>query len=381
MTSRFLFSRPRRGAIALGLAIVALHYVTIDWLATHIGPARAETPPPPAAISAQLRLTLPEPAPAPVAPAPAKPVVAAKPKAAPKPAVAPQPATTDAAADTGSGPAGPAMPLEEPGAAAAPAAASAAAAPDPAAEPAAVKASAEAAPAGPEPAMPRRYNVNLPASADFLLDVKRRDADGTTWSGEAAMSWRNRAGQYKATLEVGLSMLVTRINLLVVSSEGVIDDAGIAPVTMTEKRKGRALTATHFNRETGRITFSASERSYPLPPGAQDKASLPFQLAGIGRSDVNQFAGDIDLFVGEDKEANLFHFVFIGEEEIDTRMGRLVTVHLSRPPKRGTYSSRLDIWLAPSQGWYPVQIRNTEASGALTTQTVSRITVTEPTGQ
>ena len=27
--------------------------------------------------------------------------------------------------------------------------------------------------------------------------------------------------------------------------------------------------------------------------------------------------------------------------------------------------------------WYPVQMRNTEASGALTTQTVSNITMTE----
>jgi hypothetical protein len=168
--------------------------------------------------------------------------------------------------------------------------------------------------------------------------------------------------------------------LLVVTSEGQIDDNGIAPVTATEKRKGRSLTATHFNRDQGRITFSASELSYPLLAGAQDKATLPFQLAGMARADINQLQGNVDLFVGEDREANVFRFNLVGEEELETKMGRLLTWHLSRPPKPGTYSSRLDIWLAPDRGWYPVQIRNTEGSGAVTTQLVTHITAIDSPG-
>ena len=212
------------------------------------------------------------------------------------------------------------------------------------------------------------------------MQVLRVDPDGTVWNGAGALSWQQDGSEYKTTLEAGLDVLVTRINLLVITSAGQIDDHGIAPVTATEKRKGRALTATHFNRAQRRITFSASERSYPLWPGAQDKATLPFQLAGIGRADVNQFRGDIDLLVGEDNEANVFRFKLVGEEELDTTMGRLLTWHLRRPPKPGTYSSQLDIWLAPSSSWYPVQIRNTEANGAVTTQSVSRITVTASPG-
>ncbi|HAT31338.1 MAG TPA: hypothetical protein DCW29_10955 [Janthinobacterium sp.] len=229
------------------------------------------------------------------------------------------------------------------------------------------------APPMPEPESTRRYNVNPPPPAEFEFDVQRVDADGTKWSGEAAMSWRRDGSRYKLTVEVGLNLLITRLNLLVLSSEGEIDDYGIAPDNATEKRKGRALTATHFNRAQGRITFSASEASFALRPGAQDKATLPFQLAGIGRADVNQLSGDIDILVGEDKDATVFRFQLVGEEELPTKMGRLVTWHLSRPPKAGSYSARLDVWLAPSLGWYPVQIRNTEGNGALTTQTVSKI--------
>jgi hypothetical protein len=229
-------------------------------------------------------------------------------------------------------------------------------------------------------APPQRYKVRLPSSADLALDVLRVDADGTTWNGVGAMSWRQDGSGYSMTVEAGLSLLVTRVNLLVLTSEGQIDDNGIAPVTATEKRKGRSLTATHFNRDQGRITFSASTQSYPLLPGAQDKATLPFQLAGMARADINQLQGNIDLFVGEDREANVFRFNLVGEQELETKMGRLLTWHLSRPPKPGTYSSQLDIWLAPQYGWYPVQIRNTEGNGAVTTQSVTHITAIDSPG-
>lgn len=222
----------------------------------------------------------------------------------------------------------------------------------------------------------RRYKVNLPPSATFEMTVDRVDADGTKWTGAATMTWHTDGSRYQASVEAGVSLLITRINLLVLRSEGMIDDYGIAPVTATEKRTRRAETATHFNRDAGTITFSASERSFPLLVGAQDKATVPFQLGGIGRADVNQFGSDIDIQVGEEKEATMFRFQLIGEEEIETKTGKIVTWHLSRPPKPGSYSSKLDIWLAPGLNWYPVQIRNTEASGALTTQTVSNINMT-----
>jgi hypothetical protein len=223
----------------------------------------------------------------------------------------------------------------------------------------------------------RRYKVNLAPSASFEVAVDRVDADGTKWAGSAAMTWHTDGNRYQASVEAGVSLLITRVNLLVLRSEGTIDDYGIAPASVTEKRARRAETATHFNRDAGTITFSASEASYPLLTGAQDKATVPFQLGGIGRADVNQFGGDIDIQVGEEKEATIFRFQLVGEDEIDTDMGKIVTWHLSRPPKPGTYSSRLDIWLAPGLNWYPIRIRNTEASGALTTQTISKIKMTE----
>ncbi len=228
-----------------------------------------------------------------------------------------------------------------------------------------------AAPAAPS------YKVSLPPSAELTLDVTRVDANGTTWSGLMAMSWKRSGQAYAMRVEASISMVFTRVNLLSLTSEGSIDSHGIVPRMATEKRRGKAQTATHFKEDEGLITFSAVESRFPLLPGVQDKATVPFQLAGIARADSSQLSGGVEIQVGEERSAPMFNFVVVGQEDIDTAIGKLATWHLSRPPRPGSYNSRLDIWLAPAHNWYPVQLRNTEANGAVTTQTISKIVLTD----
>ncbi len=362
MTSASFFVPPRRRTVLFVAVIGVLHVVALHWLGGQAGRAPVHEQ----ARLVSMAVIAEAPPPLPVPPPP--PPVSLPPPPAPQvPALPvidlPQLVVPDAP-----------QPVQV-----APPPSSAAENPAPAlAQLPAIGASAETPPSAPPPVAEalRRYQTNVPASAEFDLQVDRRDADGTKWTGVAVMSWQNKGDSYRLSLEVGLSMLITRINLLVLSSEGVIDASGVVPVKATEKRRGRAQTATHFDAAGKTIRFSATTATAPWQEGAQDKASLPFQLAAIGRADVHQLAGNIDILVGEEKEATVFRFQLVGEETLDTSMGRLQTWHLRRPPKRGSYSSQLDIWLAPSLQWYPVQIRNTEANGALTTQTVSKLTVT-----
>jgi len=235
----------------------------------------------------------------------------------------------------------------------------------------------QAAPAPAPLPQQRVYKVQLPPPADITLDVARTDANGTQWNGEALLSWERTAPGYRVRVEAGIRVVFTRVNLLTLGSEGTVGDEGFVPILMTEKRRGRAATATHFNRKDGTLTFSASQAKYALVPGTQDKASLPLQLAAIARGDAKQLSGTIDILVGEDRDASVFSFTVAGQEQIDTRLGRIATWHLVRPPKPGSYHSRLEVWLAPNYGWLPVQIRNVEASGAVTTQTASNIVMKE----
>jgi hypothetical protein len=359
------FPRHRRRIIAICAATVALHFLTIKWVSGRIGAAEHERDAEKSVINAELRLAPP---PEPVAPEPVKPPPPPKPKSKPKPPKpAPPPEEAAPVAETASADAAPAdQNAAEPEAAAAAGQADAAPA-TPAVE------SAQPQPQAAAPVAAQRWKVALPPSAKFELDVARKDADGTNWSGSANIGWESDGATYKASQEVGINLLIARVNLLQVNSEGTINENGIAPGKFTEKRRNRSATATHFNQQEQKITFSASDRSVPLAAGAQDRATVLFQLAGIGRADVNQFGKPLDILVGEDRNAQVYSFVLVGEDELETRMGKLITWHLARPPKPGSYSARLDIWLAPSLDWYPVQIRNTEANGAVTTQTVTRI--------
>lgn len=257
----------------------------------------------------------------------------------------------------------------------------------PPAEPAAapqVAAAAEPVPAEPDPGPPpvvhtvRRYKVDVPPPAELTYKVARTDADGTKWSGQALLSWKRDDQSYRMRFEAGIKIVFARVNLAVLTSEGHLGNTGLAPVKMTEKRRGRALTATHFDWPGNKLSFSASEGNYALQPGAQDKATVPLQLAAIARGDQAQLSGDIDIFVGEERFGAVYTFKVVGPEEIDTPLGRLQTVRIARPPKPGSYKSRLDIWLSPAHGWLPVQIRSSEANGAVTTQTANDVAMTQP---
>ncbi|WP_312512455.1 DUF3108 domain-containing protein [Massilia sp.] len=365
---------PRRHSWLLIALVVLVH----GWVALGLVDARLPLPHPDAADSgaatmvAQLLEAPTRPAPAPPAPLP---LHEASPP--PLPEVAPLPASPEAAQAAVAGDITPDAGSEAASVPAAGAAMAAVTAPAPGAAPAspprtAVQEASATPPPPPEPEQ-RRYTVDMPPPARITLDVARTDADGTQWSGEALLAWQSNADTYRIQVEAGIRVVFTRVNLVVLTSEGAVAATGFAPIKMTEKRRGRSLTATHFDWSGNRITFSGSQANYPLLPGAQDKASVPLQLSAIARGDARQLKGDIDIQVGEDRDASVYRFQVVGQEQIDTRLGRLQTWHLTRPPKPGSYKSRLDIWLAPEHGWYPVQIRNTESSGAVTTQTVNNI--------
>jgi hypothetical protein len=365
----------RRRKIALGAVTVLLHLLVLDWFSGQIGRPHGDTARAAARqVAAELIETPPQQAQPPTRPLP-PPAMEPPP---PLPQLPPEPvdvAAADAPAGAGDG-ARAALPDAAPNAEAAGQGSAAVAAADVQSSPAAPPAPPAAEAAAPKPAPEaRRYKVDLPPAADILMDVARVDANGTRWNGEALLSWTLTPASYKIRVEAGIAIVFAHVNLLTLTSEGAVGDEGFMPDLMTEKRRGRSMTATHFNRKDGTLTFSASQARYPVVWGIQDKASVPLQLAAIARGDPQQLSGNIDIFVGEDRDASVFSFTVLGQEQIDTAMGRIATWHLTRPPKPGSYNSRLDLWLAPDHGWYPVQIRNLEASGAVTTQTVNKIVV------
>ena len=145
-------------------------------------------------------------------------------------------------------------------------------------------------------------------------------------------------------------------------SSGEIDAFGVSPALYTEKRIRKAATNTHFDRARGQISFSASTETYPRHGGEQDRASLVWQLAAIGRGEPERYrpGGVIDLFVAGARDAEVWRLQILGQEDIALPTARLKTWHVVRMPQPGTYDQRIDIWLAPGLEWYPVRLRYTD---------------------
>ena len=332
------------GVLALSLL---LHWLALEWAGRHIGrPASGAVDAP--AVTVQLR---PPPAPPPALTPP--PVVAAAPKPPrrrPQPRKRPPPAAAPVA------PAVVAAPEPEP--VEAPAETAAAPAVDtPAEAPAAAPAPVEQAAA---PAEAKPYRFRMPPSVQLKYDVQAL-RDGKVVYGGGKIAWRAEGARYQVDGEASV-LFFTVLNF---QSVGAIDEFGVAPELYSEKRFRRPESLTRFERGSKLIRFSASDATFPRADGAQDRASVVWQLAAIGFGDPGRYTpgAALELFVAGVRDAEPWLIQVIGLEQTETPAGSIEAWHVVRVPRPGSYEQKLDIWLAPQHWWYPVRLRFTETNG------------------
>lgn len=207
------------------------------------------------------------------------------------------------------------------------------------------------------------YKIDPPPSAELAYDVQAL-RDGKQWHGSGMFQWTSSGNTYTITGEASITILF-KITVLSFKSEGTINGFGIAPMLYSEKPWRKSMTNTHFQHEQQKISFSASEAVYPYQGGEQDRASIMWQLAGIGRGDASRFipGATLDVVVAGARKAETWHIQVIGLEEISTGAGTMLAWHVVRAPLQGSYDQKIDMWLAPQHEWYPVKLRYTYANG------------------
>ncbi|WP_288378108.1 DUF3108 domain-containing protein [uncultured Massilia sp.] len=228
--------------------------------------------------------------------------------------------------------------------------------------PAAIPLQAAAAQPSPAPAgggvaaveMPSRYRVAVPPSASLRYEVR----GGAGSAGEATLNWETDGVDYRLAVDGILGDI---------ESEGATDDAGIAP-RQARYRQGAGSAGIAFDRERGAIVLESLGRSVQDATGSQDGATLLMQLVGIGLADPDQMQDTVDLYVGRPDGAAVERFQVLGRERITTPLGAMETLHLARAGK-----AALEVWLAPGQGWLPVQLRATAPDGSVRTQVIKQI--------
>jgi hypothetical protein len=269
-----------------------------------------------------------------VAPRPAPVVAGAAPAATPTPRAVP-PATAAAAA--------PAQTLDP--ADAPPVAATVAAHNAPTQADAPPDEADAAAPGEPPPVYPTR--IPPPVTLQFALRYNGR-------AGQATLAWQHDGQHYTLQLD-GRGTLQALVEQ---RSTGGFDSAGLAPERLVDRRRGKGWQAAHFQRETGRISFSGPQAQFPAWAGAQDRLSWVVQMAAI-LSAMPAPPPELALFVVDARgHGGLWRFAPQGEVLVDTAAGPVTAQLWRRDPPRPE-GLRVEAWLDPHAGHWPVQLRFT----------------------
>lgn len=373
---------PWMGIAFLGLAVLLLHAVALDWLSQAfraIEPDRLPPPiytrlleptPPVAQHTEAPRVAAPKPAPA--VPAPGRMTVTAPPAARPAPAAPmPQPAIATSRPEASAPVQAPAPLPSEPepvdtGERTAVRAlgddgggnisrvggsidgAAAIGRKLPASAPA-VTASAATAASAPTSA------ASAPAASAWPPSTRLSYTITGYWRGalhgEGALAWVRDGDRYEATLS-GSALVGFEYR-----STGRIDSGWLSPTRYIERVINR-VKVVHFNRDKGTLSFSAIAAVLPLQPHVQDSASLFMQLAYLLTTRPQEFrsGGAITFAVARPSGMTDWTFAVTGQETVETAAGMLQCWHVER---KSTSPNELgaQIWLAPQLQNLPVQIR------------------------
>ena len=195
--------------------------------------------------------------------------------------------------------------------------------------------------------------VNLPPPAQLNYTVLAA-RDGRKVEGRGTINWQPNGEQYSISGDAGIIFLT----VLNYKSSGSVDLSGITPELYVEKRFGKSETNTHFHRERKTISFSASTNSYPTSGGEQDRASVIWQIAAMGRGDSDKFTPGLNfgMLIAGTRTAAVWRVVVNGKQSIRLTNETVEAWHLTIMPVEQSQELQFELWLAPQKEWYPVKL-------------------------
>ena len=191
---------------------------------------------------------------------------------------------------------------------------------------------------------------------------------GLTYHANTELAWFHDGTSYN----VRMTLSAFLVGSFVWSSAGQIGAQGLAPTRFAEKK--RTEVAAHFEPNKGQISFSANTPSAPWITGAQDRATVFIQMAGMLAGDPSAFptGSSLSLYTVGPRSADVWTFVVEPVEVVSLPAGDMPALKLVRKP-RDEYDNKVELWLAPSLGYLPVRSKVTQADGAFVDQQLSDV--------
>lgn len=331
---------PPERRLALAILLSVLVHGWILWLPEiHLPQHEAELPP----LIARLE---------PLPKMSAKVAPKAKPKARPKPQPEPAHQSAPELPSVASAP----VPASVP--AAGETALAAASTPVPASAPIAAEPEPEAPPQEPQ-------HPPLPKHAKLRFNVYK--GEGGIKLGESVHTLEINEGRYTLKAEVQTTGLVGvfKTYRLTQTSTGTASDRILQPEVFSEEVNNSGDKKTNraeFDWANHAIRFSNGSET-KLPTRAQDILSILYQFPPL-----SQRVEIVTINIATGKNSEEYRFEVAFEEQLETAMGNLQTVHFRK--LHGAHEEGLEIWFAREYRWLPVKVRHLDRDGKISGEAI-----------
>lgn len=201
------------------------------------------------------------------------------------------------------------------------------------------------------------YSYLVPASTRLKYDVSGTISGFKYYVG-GELLWLQDGSSYTARLGIRHFLLGSRVQ----TSKGLLTAQGLEPKRFSDKV--RSEVAAHFERDKGKISFSANTPDVALLPMAQDQLSVFIQLASIWAAQGQRPAPGSQIAfqaVGA-RTAEQWAFT-VGEPETLRIDDKPWPAHKLTRERSGDFDTRVELWLAPALDYLPVRIRLTQSNG------------------
>ena len=171
----------------------------------------------------------------------------------------------------------------------------------------------------------------------------------------------------------GLLALFIRTRIKVLSS-GAVTPAGLRPELFEYGRLDDAsknVSAT-FDWQTQqlRMPFEGRNETAPISMGAQDRLSVMYQFMFLPLDKLRDLAFQM---TSNGKKIENYHYQLAGNEQLDTPLGKLNTLHLVKQREPGENGT--EIWLAPERNFFPVKLLILENDGSKFEQVITQLEI------
>ena len=218
-------------------------------------------------------------------------------------------------------------------------------------------------------------NENAYQYVETDFDVRTK-IDGSA-EGKAKITYNlidNKQYQLKWLTE-GSGIVALLFPDLLQTSEGELTKTGLQPKNYLYQfgNKTDKTRTANFDWQTKKVTLQTSKgtKTEELPEDAQDILSFMYQFMYVAPLQTMQ----IHIVTG--KKLATYDYSFEGEENINSALGELKTIHITH--SNSDADEKTELWLAIDYQYVPVKIRKTEKNGDVVEMVATRINTNRPT--